>query len=348
MWNFEREELALFKPGEDVRSQPFRLQGIDLNIFFYPNGTKDGDGAHLALFLKSSRAFAAQISVDDIGPRSLSHDGKGVWGYPIFCAIALPDRLHLKIEVLCWRDTFIPRRLNVSYALCDRANLEMHPFRTGPFSRKRCFLWLGGDPGSISRTLLAWYFSVLGIQFFWCKDAPSEYWTPSADLSIVGVATGDDDLLKVQDATAVRFKVEARNDIRTTWSRQHKFAQRFAVEPERCRKDYTLCHATLDALRNAIDEIGGYPCVLKIPLSDSSAGVCIVHEEYELGAALKNTIGPAQFWGNFSPLSDLQDEMQKALAYRYESPRQVLVEKLLTQPARSMSPTASQRAEFIW
>merc|ERR1719158_1323764 len=98
-------------------------------------------------------------------------------------------------------------------------------------------------------------------------------------------------------------------------------AQRGPVSTnERCRKDYTLCHATLDALRKAIDEIGGYPCVLKIPLSDSSAGVCIVHEDCELGAALKNTIGPAQFWGNFSPLSDLQDEMQKALAYRYESP----------------------------
>lgn len=324
-WKFEWSQVAPFSRGEEVRSSSFRLQGIELSIFYYPKGTKEGDGAHLAIFLKSSRAFAAQMCVDEVGPRSLSHDGRGVWGYPTYCAISLPNSLHFKIEVLCWRDQTIPRRLHVSRSLCERAQLRIPP-PLPPNVPLPTLLWLGGDAGSISRSLMAWYFLMLGVELHWCQGTPDEYWTPFPGMKVVAVATGDDELIGVQDNLAQRLGLH-QNDPTTTWYRQHKFAQRFAVEPD--RKDYRLVHAEFDALRKAIEGIGGYPAVIKIPLSDSSAGVCIVENEDEINLALKSTIGPATHWEveEFQSL-DVQDEMQKALSYRYASPRQVLLETL--------------------
>eukprot|EP00397_Hematodinium_sp_SG-2012_P008106 GEMP01008161.1.p1 GENE.GEMP01008161.1~~GEMP01008161.1.p1 ORF type:complete len:827 (+),score=160.64 GEMP01008161.1:151-2631(+) len=324
-WILEWYQIAPFNRGEEVRSSAFRLRDIELSIFYYPKGTKEGDGEHLALFLKSSRAFAAQMCVDQVGPRSLSHDGRGVWGYPNFCAITLPDSLAFKVEVLCWRDQSIPRRLHVSHSLCQRANLAIPPPPSpNSFQSQLVLLWLGGDAGSISRALMAWYFSVLGVEMHWCQGAPGDNWSPYIGMTILAVATGDDELIGVQDKLAQRLGI-TQNDPATTWYRQHKYAQRFAVEPQ--HEDYCLVQAEFDTLRKAIEGIGGYPAVVKIPLSDSSAGVSLVENDAELDAALKSTMGPATHWDDFQHIH-VQDEFQKSLSYRYISPRQVLVERM--------------------
>jgi len=320
-WKFEREQVDPFARGEEVRSPPFQLQGIDLSIYYYPKGTKEGDGAHLAIFLKSSHAFAAQMCVDLVGPRSLSHDGRGVWGYPNFCATTLPDSLIFKVEVLCWRDLATPRRLHVSRSLCQQANLVLPPPTTLRHFPPVGVLWLGGDAGSISRALMAWYFITLNVELYWCQSVDDD-WEPN--IEIRGIATGDDELIGMQDKLAERLGIP-QNDPKTTWYRQHKYAQRIAVEPH--YDDYLLVNGTLEAIMWAIERIGGFPAVVKIPLSDSSAGVSLVENEEDVITALKTTIGPASYWEEFEPLN-LNDEMAPYMSYRYESPRQVLVERL--------------------
>jgi len=319
-WKFEPGQVAPFTKGEEVRSPPFYLHGSELSIYFYPKGTKEGDGEHIALFLKSSQAFAAQLSVGLVGVRSLSHDGQGVWGYPNFCAVTLPDTLTFKVEVLCLRDETEPRKLNVSRSLCEQANLQIPPDIEKV--NKLAVLWLGGDASGISRALMAWYFLLLGVDLLWSQNVP-EKWVP--DHKIIGVATGDDELLIQQDLFAASLGLQ-QNDPETAFNRQHKYAQREVSEME--YSDFTLASASKENIIAAVKKIGGYPAVLKIPLSDSSAGVSLIYDDCDIDVAIDKTIGPAVFWEKF-PVQNVMDEMCVPLRYVYECPRQVLVERLL-------------------
>ncbi|CAD7972214.1 unnamed protein product [Amoebophrya sp. A120] len=75
-----------FQPGEEIRSEPFKVGDYELQLFLYPHGSGT-DPEYVSLFLKYSgkATLTCHVSLDGIGPRGLCHDGNGIWGYPTFC-----------------------------------------------------------------------------------------------------------------------------------------------------------------------------------------------------------------------------------------------------------------------
>lgn len=222
-----------------------------------------------------------------------------------------------------------PNVLEISLTLVELCDLP--PVRASdsrPHGSAAAVLWLGGDAASISRFLFAYYLNQLNAHLLYTPhDLPEEGDEEMEELEdeyeIRAVATGDDELLYLQDLYGQRFNPEgrARNDPATTTHRQNKFLQRVSCEygsmDEYCRPwfppvvernisgtssgdagtqrppDFKLVELHCGTILANIEE---FPVVLKIPYSDSSCGVCILEKPEELPACIEDTLGPASTW----------------------------------------------------